>query len=188
MVPCVFDDVAGVHCHRRDDLGDVERGAAAEADHAVSPVRLERGDAFFDLRCGRVAVHAGIHAGIEPAVEVLPELGQHRQCSQTAVGHDQRPSQSEVAQVSRRRACAHRRRSEWWLGRKSGGSTSDYRESRMRSQRSSERGVRRGRAAGAAANAMRRNTVKPTEPFISGTDGATSTDNHYRAWRLPGKK
>ncbi len=67
---------------------------------------------------------------------------------------------------------------KWWID-------IGYLGSRIRSQRSSS--VSFVVTSPFAANAMRRNTVKPTEPFISGTD-SWSTDDHYRAWHLPGKK
>ena len=40
MVPCVFEDVARMRRHQRDRLGDVERRAAAQADHRVGACAL----------------------------------------------------------------------------------------------------------------------------------------------------
>ena len=41
LVPHVVEHVAVVHRHQADDLGHVERRAAAEADDAIGAVRLE---------------------------------------------------------------------------------------------------------------------------------------------------
>ena len=51
--------------HQRDRLGDVERRAAAQADHRVGAVRLVGGDAFVDLASDRVAPDAGEDADVE---------------------------------------------------------------------------------------------------------------------------
>jgi hypothetical protein len=88
VVPHVFEDVALVGGGHSDDLGHVERGAATETDHAVGAVRLEGGGTVHDLAAGRVAEHARKHRHVQPR-EVGAELGQHRQCAQRAVGHDQ---------------------------------------------------------------------------------------------------
>jgi hypothetical protein len=98
---------------------------------------------------------------------VLYELGQHRQCGETAVGHDQRPPQAEVAQVPADELA------------RAGAEVNAGREGKAVTELAA--------ASVIAANATRRSTVKPSKPII-GLRSETSTDNHYRAWRLPGKK
>jgi hypothetical protein len=98
MVPHVLDHVAVVHRHQRDHLGHVERGAAAEADHAVRPVRLERRRTGHHLARGRVAEDAVEHGDVQ-ALQVGAELGQQRQLGERAVGHDQRALQALLEQV-----------------------------------------------------------------------------------------
>ena len=130
-----------------------------------------------------------IHIGLEIAGEVLPELGQHRQCGETAVGHDQRPSQAEIAQVpadelARAGAEVNAGREGKAVDRHGTIGSRGCEPSAVRASR-----LRRWPAASViAANATRRSTVKPSKPFISLRTEITSTDDHYRAWRLPGKK
>jgi hypothetical protein len=79
----------GVRGRQPHDLGDVERGAAAEADHAVGRMRAVGVGAGHHLRAGGVAEDAVEDRHIQPA-QVAAELGQHRQPGQRAVGDDQR--------------------------------------------------------------------------------------------------
>ncbi len=60
-VPRVVEHVALVHGHHGHRLGDVERGAAAEADDRVGAVGPERRRAGHHLRRRRVAEHAVEH-------------------------------------------------------------------------------------------------------------------------------
>ena len=84
--------------HQSDHLGHVERGTAAEPDHAVGTVRLVRGGAGHHLGTRRIAEHAVEHGDIQ-AAEMGLELGHHRQRGQRAVGDDQRSLQALFTQV-----------------------------------------------------------------------------------------
>jgi hypothetical protein len=107
VVPGVLEDVALVHPHHADHLGHVQRGAAAEADHAVRAVLPERLRAGHCLARRRVAGHAVEDRRIE-AAEVAAELGQHGQRGQRAVGDDQGPLAPRLAQVLRDQAARAR--------------------------------------------------------------------------------
>ena len=89
MVPCVFENVARMSRHQRDRLGDVERGAAAEADHCVGAMCLEGGHAVVDLALHRVAPDLRVRRHLEPG-KIVDERFQHRQRGDAAVGDDQR--------------------------------------------------------------------------------------------------
>ena len=65
MIPGVLEDVALVPRHERHRLGDIERRAAAEADHAVGLVCLEGPRAFFHLPARRVAGDAEVTFAVD---------------------------------------------------------------------------------------------------------------------------
>ena len=100
MVPHVFEDVALVRGGDADYFGDVERRAAAEADHAIRAMGLERGRSLHHLAGGRVAEHAGEHGHLQPRQMGL-ELGQHGQRAQGLVGDDEGPLEALLAQMLR---------------------------------------------------------------------------------------
>ena len=99
MVPDVLQHIPIVRGHQPDDLGHIQRGAAAEADHAVGTVRLEGRGAGHDHRARRVAVDA-VEDGDMQLGQLRAELGQHRQRGQSAVGDDQRASAAGIAQMA----------------------------------------------------------------------------------------
>ena len=95
-----------MHRHQADDLGHIERGAAAETDHAIGVVGLESRSAGHDLGAGRIAEHA-VEGGDLQTTEVRLELGHHRQRSQRAIGDDQRALAALLAQMlGHKLACA----------------------------------------------------------------------------------
>ena len=99
-----------------DDLGDVERRAAADADDGVGAVRAERRRAGHHLARRRVAEHAAEDRRREPGGrEVGRQLGDDRQRREALVGDDERALQAALAQLradelARARAEVDRRR------------------------------------------------------------------------------
>ncbi len=84
--------------HQRDRLRDVERGAAAQADHRVGAMRLVRRGAAADLARDRVAPDLRVDGDVESR-EVGDERRQQRQRGDAAVGHDQRPADAGFLEV-----------------------------------------------------------------------------------------
>jgi hypothetical protein len=98
MVPGVLQDVAFVHGHQRDRLGDVERGAPAESDDGIGRVRLEGAHAVDNLLARRVAMDAGIDLRVEGR-EAVAEVAQDRECRQSPVGDDERAFHAGALEV-----------------------------------------------------------------------------------------
>ena len=65
VIPRILEHVAVVRGHERDGFGDVERRAAAESDHGVGAMVLERGSAARRLAGDRIAPDVGIDGDVE---------------------------------------------------------------------------------------------------------------------------
>ncbi len=76
--------------HQRDRLGDIERRAAAQADHRIGVVRLVRGRALLHLAADGIAPDLGENADIETR-QRRDEVREQRQRRDPAVGDDERP-------------------------------------------------------------------------------------------------
>ena len=76
--------------HQRDRFRDVERRAAAQTDHRICAMFLERGNAGIDLACNRIARHARENFHRETLQRRL-EFAEQRQRRDALVRDDQRP-------------------------------------------------------------------------------------------------
>ncbi|MNS82779.1 hypothetical protein D3C72_1165330 [compost metagenome] len=76
--------------HQGDGLCGVQRRAASERDHAVVAPALERGNPMLDIGTRRVALdvveHGAFQAGLAAGTHCV---GDHRQCGQARIGHQQ---------------------------------------------------------------------------------------------------
>ena len=87
-----------MHGGQADDLGHVQCGTAAKADHAVGVVRLVSGSAIHHLAAGGVAKYAAEHGHVQTA-QMGDELGHHGQHAQRLVGNDQRALAAHFQQM-----------------------------------------------------------------------------------------
>ena len=100
MVPCVLDRVATVRSENADDLRDVERGAAAESDHAVGSVLAKCLPAGVRLGRGGIAEHAVEHGDLQPCLAQRRDKRLcDRQLRERAVGDDERARVSALLKV-----------------------------------------------------------------------------------------
>ena len=81
-------------------LGDVERRAAAQADHRIGVVRLVRGGALLHLAADGIAPDLGEDGDVE-ARQRRDEIGEQRQRRDPAVGDDERPRDAFGLEVVR---------------------------------------------------------------------------------------